>query len=90
MKIESNESVLHEWVTMLPFTQQALLLLATRGPDNLPKGAPAKQVLHYLRGVVIKPAYPDFDGTDGFMNVDYGEAVSAFGGDNHEVHSPAK
>lgn len=67
------ESVLHDWVTELPFMQQALLMLATRGPDGLPKETPAKKILHYLRGLVFKPAYEDFGKCDGFMNVDYGE-----------------
>lgn len=73
MKKENSESVLQFWVTFLPFTQQALLMLALRGPDGLPKHTSAKKILHYLRGVVIKPAYPDFHLEDGFMCIDYGE-----------------
>lgn len=75
MKKESRESVLHDWVCDLPFTQQALLMLATRGPDSLPKDTPAKEILHYLRGAIIKPAYFDFYKEDGFMNIDYGEVT---------------
>jgi len=77
MKQSTKESVLHDWVMELPFTQQALLMLATRGPDGLPKETPAKLILHYLRGIVFKPAYPDFKGADGFMNIDYGEYTCA-------------
>lgn len=73
MKTKPNESVLQDWVCTLPFMQQALLMLATRGPDGLPKYTPAKQILHYLRGVVIKPAHESFKQCDGFMNVDYGQ-----------------
>jgi hypothetical protein len=77
MKTEPKESVLQDWVTTLPFMQQALLMLATRGPDGLPKHTPAKHILHYLRGLVIKPAHPDFKENDGFMNIDYGEPTCA-------------
>lgn len=72
MKKHDNESVLHDWVCALPFTQQALLILALRGPDGLPKESTAKCILHFMRGVVLKPAYPSFDGScDGFMRTNY-------------------
>lgn len=71
MKEKPNESVIHDWVTALPFTQQALLMLALRGPDGLPKYTTAKYIIHYLRGAILKPAYPDFKNKDGFMNIDY-------------------
>ena len=67
-KVKERESVLEEWVEELPFTQQALLLLATRGADGMPKYNAAKQMVYYLRGVVLKAAYPDFYLMDGFMS----------------------
>jgi hypothetical protein len=72
MKTEKKESVLHDWVQELPFTQQALLVMATRGADGLCKNNPAKSILHYLRGTILKPAYPNFTGDcDGYMRTDY-------------------
>lgn len=72
MKQSANESVVHDWVTTLPFTQQALLMLALRGPDGSPKHSSAKRMLYYLRGIILKPAYPNFNGgLDGFMTTDY-------------------
>jgi hypothetical protein len=55
-KTQQFESVLHDWVHLLPFQQQALLLTAMRGPDGLPKHNIAKAIIRFLRGVVIKPA----------------------------------
>jgi hypothetical protein len=51
-----SESVLHDWVHVLPFQMQALLLTAVRGPDGTCKHNHAKAVTRYLRGAVIKPA----------------------------------
>jgi hypothetical protein len=67
-----KESVLHEWVTELPFQMQALLLTAMRGPDNSTKHCPAKQIVRYLRGAVLKPAgiWEGFNDND-FMWGDY-------------------
>jgi hypothetical protein len=71
MKSEPIQSAIKEWVFHLPFTQQALLMLALRGPDGSPKFNTAKQIVHYLRDAVINPAYP-YDGeNDGFMRADY-------------------
>jgi len=55
-KTKKVESVLHDWVHTLTFQQQALLMTAMRGPDNAPKDCVAKEIVRYLRGVVLKPA----------------------------------
>ena len=55
-KTQLKESVLHDWVHSLPFQMQALLLTAMRGPDAIDKYCHAKQIIRFLRGVVIKPA----------------------------------
>lgn len=73
MKQHDKESVLHDWVTELPFTQQALLMLSMRGPDGLPKNTAAKWLLYYMRDAICKPAY-EYDGLfypSGFMRHDY-------------------
>jgi len=77
MKADNKESVIHDWVSNLPFTQQALLMLSLRGPDGLPKHNTAKQIVYYLRGLILKPAYPDFEGKDGFMCTKYGSFTDA-------------
>lgn len=51
-----QESVLHDWVHGQSFQIQALLLTGMRGPDGCDKHNPAKAVVRYLRGAVIKPA----------------------------------
>ncbi len=80
MKKSDNESVLHDWINELPFTQQALLLLSLRGPDGIEKHSTAKNMLYYMRGVILKPAYEEwiggvnaetYTGRDGFMCTDY-------------------
>lgn len=85
MKTEKKQSVIKEWVSELPFTQQALLMLALRGADGMPKHNTAKNVVHYLRDVILHAAYPDYDGTpEGFMRADYenfGLVVKMFWGD---------
>lgn len=55
-KKRKSETVLHDWVCLLTFQQQALLLTAMRGPDNSAKHNAAKYMIRYLRGVVVKPA----------------------------------
>lgn len=75
MKTKKIESVIHDWVAALPFTQQAVLMCAMRGPDNSEKSDSAKQMTFYLRGIVMKPAYSN-DGImpytpGGFMCDDY-------------------
>lgn len=83
MKTKPRESVVKEWVSDLPFTQQALLMLSLRGPDGVPKHSPAKYLLYYIRDVVLHAAYP-YDGEFekcGFMRADYEnfrDAVNAF------------
>ncbi len=51
-----SESVFHPWVHSLTFQMQALLTTAMRGPDNSRKHNPAKAIIRYLRGCVLKPA----------------------------------
>jgi hypothetical protein len=55
-KTKEIESVLHDWVHTLTFQQQALLMTGMRGPDGMPKHCPAKMIIRYLRGIVLKPA----------------------------------
>lgn len=76
MKKDEIQSVVQDWVSALPFTQQAVLLVALRGPDGMPKETDAKPLIHYLRGTILHPAYPGYEqfaeGTiDGFMRGDY-------------------
>lgn len=67
-----NKSVLQDWVCDLPFMQQALLCVALRGPDGMSKNCAAKYILRFMRGVVLKPADPDYSGnSDSFMWTDY-------------------
>lgn len=56
MKTKSTESVIHDWISELPFQQQALLMTGMRGPDNSSKHNIAKFIIRYLRCVVLKPA----------------------------------
>jgi hypothetical protein len=54
------KSVLQDWVMELPLKQQATLISATRGPDNLGKHNIGKQLTRYLRSLVLVPANPDW------------------------------
>lgn len=72
MKTQSNQSAVKEWLSDLPFTQQALLMLSLRGADGMPKHNFGKDLLHYMRDVVLNAAYPGYDGSpEGFMRSDY-------------------
>lgn len=76
MKTQLVQSVVKEWVSALPFTQQAVLLCALRGPDGLPKFTAAKDICFYLRGAVLHAAMPEYDKDksytgSGFMREDY-------------------
>ncbi len=62
-KTQKIESVLHDWVHELPFQMQALLLTSIRGADGNTKHNPAKCIVRYLRGIVLKPA-GNWDGTN--------------------------
>jgi len=55
-KTNQKESVIYDWISDLTFQQQALLMTAMRGPDNAQKDNAAKQMVRYLRGVVLKAA----------------------------------
>ena len=72
MKKQKIESVIQDWVFALPFQMQALLMTGMRGPDGSPKENAAKDIVRYLRGVVLKPA-GDWSGSndDSFMWGDY-------------------
>jgi hypothetical protein len=73
MKTSPTESVVKEWISELPFTQQALLMLSLRGPDGVEKYSGAKFILYFIRDVILKAAYP-YDGKfekGGFMRSDY-------------------
>jgi hypothetical protein len=75
-KTQLRESVVHEWVSDLPFQMQALLFTSMRGPDENNKHNPAKSMIRYMRGIVLKPAgnydttYIDVNDND-FMWGDY-------------------
>ena len=76
MKTNEIQSVIHDWVSILPFTQQAVLMCSMRGPDGLNKNHPAKYITQFIRGAVMKPAYPNFNRDDdyhpnGFMRFDW-------------------
>lgn len=73
MKQYKNELVLHNWLAVLTFQQQALLMTAMRGPDENNKYNAAKAIIRYLRGTVLKPA-GDWRGKNDndFMWGDYG------------------
>ncbi|HEX8609582.1 MAG TPA: hypothetical protein VF679_13150 [Pedobacter sp.] len=70
-KQENKECVIQDWIMDLPFTQQALLLLSLRGADGIPKHHHTKTLIRWIRGVVLKPAYKNFNRADGFMSIDY-------------------
>lgn len=72
-KKKKIESVLHDWVHALPFQQQALLMTGMRGPDGSDKHNPAKVIVRFLRGAVLKPA-GEWEGMNdnNFMWGDYG------------------
>lgn len=66
-----TESVVHEWVSDLPFMQQALLMTAMRGPDGCRKYNAAKNIVKYMRGAVLKPAGEITGNEDSFMWINY-------------------
>lgn len=49
--------VLQSWIDHLPLQQQAVLLMACRGPDGYEKFHPCKDVVRALRGCVLMAAY---------------------------------
>jgi len=55
------KSVLQDWVMNLPLKQQATLISALRGPDNLGKYNMGKELTRYLRSLVLVPANPDWE-----------------------------
>lgn len=50
-------SVFPEWISQLPFQQQSVLTLATRGPDGVGKFHGCKHVVRAYRAYVLKAAY---------------------------------
>lgn len=76
MKTEPIQSVVHEWVSHLPFTQQAVLFCAIRGADGVSKNDSSKLITQFIRGIVLHPAYHGFSSDDdyhpdGFMRCDF-------------------
>lgn len=51
-----NRSVFPDWMLELPFQQQSVLVLALRGPDNVRKHHPMKDIQRCYRGTVLKAA----------------------------------
>ena len=69
-------SVLQDWVTALPLQQQAVLIMACRGPDGYPKYHPSKHVVRAARGCVLLAAYYGRplrvgESADTFMDMSY-------------------
>lgn len=54
--IDEKNCVFPEWMFRLPFQQQSVLVLALRGPDNIRKHHPMKEVQRAYRGTVLKAA----------------------------------
>jgi len=54
--IDPNKCVFPEWMFDLPFQQQSVLVLALRGPDNIRKHHPMKEIQRHYRGTVLKAA----------------------------------
>lgn len=50
-------SLFPDWMTDLPLQQQAVLILACRGPDGDPKHTPFKVLLRAYRATVMRAAY---------------------------------
>lgn len=50
-------SLLPDWIQELPLQQQAVLVLATRGPDGFPKYHASKLLLYHYRACVLKAAH---------------------------------
>lgn len=49
-------SIVKEWISSLPYKQQAVLLLALRGCDGVPKNDPAKPLVRWYRHVILNNA----------------------------------
>ncbi len=49
--------ILPEWTAKLTLQQQAVLLLALRGPDGFPKYHPSKPVLYFYRACLLRTAH---------------------------------
>lgn len=49
--------MLPEWMDSLNLQQQAVLILALRGPDGFPKYHPSKKILYFYRSFIIAAAH---------------------------------
>lgn len=49
-------SVIPDWISALPWQQQSVLLLASRGPDGIDKWHRCKRIVRVYRGTVFKAA----------------------------------
>jgi len=49
-------ALLPEWLHVLPLQQQAVVLLALRGPDGFPKEHGCKPILRFYRACILKAA----------------------------------
>ena len=56
MESQTRVSVLQDWLLDLPMQQQAVLLLACRGCDVVPKEHPSKPLVRLLRAYVMNAA----------------------------------
>ena len=71
--IDPKTCVFPEWMFTLPFQQQSVLVLALRGPDNVRKHHPMKDIQRHYRASVLKAAYYG-------RLLNYGEAADSFMG----------
>lgn len=53
----SKVSVFQDWLFNLTMQQQSVLVLACRGPDNIGKFHPSKNIVTHYRASVLKAAY---------------------------------
>lgn len=49
--------LLADWISNLSLQQQAVLVLALRGPDGFPKYHPSKELLYHYRASVLRAAH---------------------------------
>lgn len=80
-------SVLRDWVMELPLKEQATLLTAVRGCDEVPKyylggsviDSPERRIVAWVRAMMLNPACPeDYDSHGGFMCASHDQATRDF------------
>lgn len=82
-------SIVKAWVSKLPYKQQAVVILALRGCDGVPKDDPAKPLVRYYRNVILNnAASPGTKGYEVFMRDNPPDLKDAFyqRPDHYPVH----